>query len=208
MPSPKETAQGAGLQERYSRQVILPGVGKEGQARWEVSRVLLAGEGPAFEAAATALRAVGVSQLSLLEPGARPEPIPADLALVVTEKADFRRALNRAFRKLSQPALFAWPAGSGYALYLTGKEPGRCPCLECFEVLNPKAFGRGGAIVQRMLGAMAASEALQWLLQRQSPLAGQVWITSLEGGISIKHRVEVSYKCPAHLLEQGAQVTP
>lgn len=208
MSSPKGAAYTASIQEKFSRQVILPGVGADGQAKWEASQVYLAGEGPAFEAADTALRAVGVSKLRVLEPGDLLDHPSADIALAVTAKADYRRALNRYFRKLSQPALFAWPAGSGFALYLTGHEPGKCPCFECFEILNPKAFSRGTDSVQRMLGAMAASEALQWLLKKESPLTGKVWVTSFDSGVSYQHQVEASYKCPAHLLEEGAQVTP
>jgi hypothetical protein len=80
--------------------------------------------------------------------------------------------------------------------------------LECFETLNPKAFSKGQPTISRILGALAASEALQWVLKGEAPIEGKVWITSLEEGVSIHHEVQPTYKCPAHLMEQGAPVTP
>ncbi|HTC20872.1 MAG TPA: hypothetical protein VK859_08490, partial [bacterium] len=80
--------------------------------------------------------------------------------------------------------------------------------LECFEIMNPKAFSKGQPPVQRMIGAMAASEALQWILKGSSPLEGKVWITSLDTGVSYHHEVHPTYKCSARLLEEGAVVTP
>ncbi|HUO56879.1 MAG TPA: hypothetical protein VMV05_01765 [bacterium] len=55
---------------------------------------------------------------------------------------------------------------------------------------------------------MAASEALQWLLKRESPLETKVWVNSLESGVSFHHEVRPTPKCPAWLLEQGAKITP
>jgi hypothetical protein len=128
----------AGLDEKFSRQVILPGVGKEGQAKWAAAQVTVAGEGAALEAVVTALKTAGLSQVTLHDPQ---KPLgQADLFLVMTEKADLRRNLNRSFRRQNQPALFAWPAGSGYALFLSDYQTGKCPCFECFEIMNPKAF--------------------------------------------------------------------
>lgn len=214
--------------EKFSRQVILPGVGQEGQKKWGSARVLLAGEGVALQSAATALSSVGVSNLSVLvhgpfdaaflvsaprdlEVAAIPltDELPSySIVVVVSQDAEFRRQLNRFFRKRSQPILFAWPAGTGYALFLSRYAKGQCPCLECFETLNPKVFTRGEASVERLLGAMAASEALQWILGEKSPLENKVWITSLEAGVSFHHEVVPSYKCPAKMLAEGAKVTP
>lgn len=214
--------------EKYSRQVILPGVGQEGQKKWGSARVLLAGEGVALQAAATALTSVGVSDLSVLVHGSfdatflvsaprnlelQAVPLTDELpkysiVVVVSQDAGFRRQLNRNFRKRAQPALFAWPAGTGYALFLSRYAKGECPCLECFETLNPKVFTKGEASVERLLGAMAASEALQWILGEKSPLENKVWITSLEAGVSFHHDVAPSYKCPAKMIADGAKVTP
>ncbi len=216
------------LNEKYSRQVILPGVGQEGQKKWGEARVLLAGEGIALQSAATALSSVGVSNISILVHEAfdssflvstpkhlHVEAIPLteklptfSIALVVSQNADLRRRLNRHFRAKSQPTIFGWPAGTGYALFLSRYLKGQCPCLECFEVLNPKVFTRGEPSVDRLLGAMAASEALQWILGEQSPLENKVWITSLEAGVSFHHEVTPSYKCPARMVAEGATVTP
>jgi hypothetical protein len=45
---------------RYGRQICLPEIGEEGQARLEASEVVLAGEGDAREVEATYLRLAGV----------------------------------------------------------------------------------------------------------------------------------------------------
>jgi len=129
------------------------------------------------------------------------------VALVVSQNAHLRRQLNRLFRKNHQPAVFAWPSGSGFALFTSRYLEG-CPCLECFEVLNPKAFAKGSTSVERLLGSTASSEALELILSGESPLENKVWITALESGISIKHEVLLSYKCPAKMIENGAAVTP
>ena len=75
-------------------------------------------------------------------------------------------------------------------------------------MMNPKAFSKGNEKVQRFLGAAAASEVLQFILKGDSPLEGRVWMTSLEEGVSFRHQVRPTPKCPARLLEEGAEVTP
>jgi hypothetical protein len=213
--------------EKFSRQVILPGVGPEGQKKWNNAHVLLAGEGIALLAAAQALSSVGVSKISLLvhehfdpsflvssPPQTNVEAIPLlnqlpqfSMALVVSQNAHLRRKLNRLFRKSHQPAVFSWPSGSGFALY-TSRYVKDAPCLECFEVLNPKAFSKGSHSVERLLGATAASEALELILNGKSPLENKVWITALESGLSVHHEVLETYKCPAKMIDAGASVTP
>lgn len=194
--------------ERYSRQVILPGVGVVGQQRWSEATVLLAGEGLPLDAAQTAFKTSGVPNV-LLFPLESVEYIPsANLAVVLTENTQWRRQLSRHFRKVSQPALFGWSAGSGYALFFSRHSGGHCPCLECFETLNPKVFGKTDSSTAHLLGALAASESLQWILRGETPIDGKVWITSLEEGVSFWHEVKASYKCPARLLEEGAPILP
>lgn len=226
-------------EDRFSRQVLLPSVGKEGQEKWAKSSVLLAGEGPALQAAATAFASTGLSKLFLLTPDnidsfaltsqfpnlqvdvlpEDPESLPsAAFNVVLTEKASFRRRWSRWLRHQARPALFGWPVASGYALFLARHAGGQCPCLDCFEVMNPKAFaplrqgfagqGTGTTAIQQTIGALAASEALQWILAGKSPLEGKVWITSLASGVSIHHEVRPTYKCHARLIEEGAVVTP
>ncbi len=195
------------LNERFSRQVILPSVGMAGQKKWESSTVLLAGEGVTLQAAQKALESTGLSKIIVVD--SPPSQLSSfSLAIVVTEKTDLRREISRQLRAQSKPTLFAWLSGSGYSLFLTKHLNGQCPCLECFEVMNPKAFAQAEPTVQRILGAMAASEALLWILNEQSPLEGRVWINSLEEGTSFRHEVRSSPKCPALLLDEGVVVTP
>jgi hypothetical protein len=141
----------ADIQEKFSRQVILPGVGAEGQKRWNEATVLLAGDGIALQSAASALSSTGVSKITLLihekfDPSflvSAPTQLNVDslplsnqlpdfsAAIVVSKDALLRRQLNRLFRKNHQTAVFAWPSGSGYALF-TGRYLNGCPCLEFF----------------------------------------------------------------------------
>jgi hypothetical protein len=214
--------------ERYSRQTLLSGVGVEGQKRWANALVRVAGEGDALEACLTALASSGIGNLQILRdpsfdsqsfgqfyPQTKIEVIPdlnvattADLTLVVTARADLRRQISRQLRSQMKLAIFAWPAASGFALWVGPHAAGKCPCLECFEVLNPKAFTHGAPVVQRILGQAAASEALLYLLKGESPLANQVWINAFDAGVSMHHEVHPSYKCPAQLADEGATVTP
>jgi len=226
MNSPRPSAEPG---ERYARQVILPSVGAEGQKKWSEAALFAAGEGAALASALTALASVGVSRISVLAlepldtqaltaqyPGLKLEKITdgfkdlpkASLHLVVTENKEARRRLSRFLRERARPALFGWCVGSGYALMAASHKGGPCPCFECFEVLNPKAFHSGTPTVQRLMGAMAASEALQWILKGDTPLEKKVWVTSLESGVSYPHDVRASIKCPAHLLEKGTNITP
>ena len=62
--------------------------------------------------------------------------------------------------------------------------------------------------MERLLGSVAASETLELILNGSSPLENKVWITALETGISVKHEIIPTYKCPAKMIEDGAKVTP
>jgi len=220
---------GSASENRFSRQMILSSVGPEGQKKWLDASALLVGEGVTLQSAAVALASVGVSKLFVVPlgpfdsfsltsqfPGLHVDVLPEEfeslpetsVAVVLTEKKEARRRFSRWLRHHARPAFFAWPAGSGFALLTARHEGGQCPCLECFEVMNPKAFTKGDPSLHRMMGAMAASEALQWILKEKSPLEGKVWLTSLETGASFHHEVQPTYKCPARMLEEGAPVTP
>lgn len=226
------------IQEKFSRQVILPAVGIEGQRKWSESSVCLIGDGAALSSAATAFASSGLGRLFLLPlgpfnpknlgplSGLPLEILPEDTAtlpsasavVILTGNKKNWRPWSRQLRRSGKPAFFGWAAGGGYALFHAAHRGGGCPCLECFEILNPKAFarkgqGEGGTAAEnpsadRLLGAMAASETLQWLLNATTPLENKVWITLIETGVSFHHEVKASYKCPARLLEEGATVTP
>ena len=227
------------VHEKFSRQVILPKVGAEGQRKWAESSVCLIAEGTVLFPAAVALASSGVGRLSLLPLGpfdpknlASPltelpvEILPentgvlpeASAFVILTGNKQAWRPWSRQFRSDHKPALFGWLAGSGCALFHATHRGDGCPCLECFEVMNPKAFtrkGQGGGgqapaglSVERLWGALAASETLQWLLKGTTPLENKVWITSVETGVSFQHDVRPTYKCPARMLEEGAPVTP
>lgn len=214
--------------ERYSRQTLLSGVGVEGQKKWAVATVRVAGEGVALDACLTALASSGLGNLQILNtqpfdakafaqdhPQTKIEVLPdfntdstSGLTVVVTGQTDLRRRISRQLRSQGKSGVFAWAAASGFALWVGLHAGKKCPCLECFEVQNPKAFTLGSPVIQRLLGQAAASEVLLFLLKGESPLANQVWITSLNAGVSLHHDVVPSYKCPAQLEDEGATVTP
>lgn len=216
-------------QERFSRQTILPGVGPEGQEKWSKANVFLVGEGPAIQSAALALVSSGVSRLTFpvesrfdrlaltssfpqLKVDVLPQDLdqlpPVSMTLVLSEDPALRRKISRSLRHQAHPAVFGWPAASGFALLAVSHQGGQCPCLECFEIMNPKAFTKGTPAVQEMTGSMAATEALLWILKGSTPLEGRVWVNALASGISIHHPVQPTYKCTARMLEEGATVTP
>jgi hypothetical protein len=228
-----ETSETSEWKERYSRQVILPAVGEAGQKKWAQSTVGLAGEGIAFEAALLALITSGLSSIRLLNPTAidldawKTRYPESDLSvlkstsdlpglsplLILTDDPALRRDLNRSLRLKPRPAFFGWCAGSGWGLFFSrfkseAGEVSTCPCFECFETLNPKVFNEGSPEVQRLLGSVAATELLQWLLTDESPVENKVWIISLNEGLSFHHPVFASLKCPADLIARGAKVTP
>lgn len=217
--------------ERYSRQTILPTVGRTGQEKLSKSSVWLIGEGSILEAALTALASSGLSEIQVsggpdFEASAwkdrfadstvsavPPDPVPfptGSLVMILTEDDHLRRRLSRELRTKGIPALFGWNAGSGIGLFfprpaVSGE---KCPCFECFEILNPKAFNAGIPAAKRFLGASAAGEALLWILSGKTEIENQVWIQSLDSGLSFRHPVAASPKCPARLMERGAAVTP
>ncbi|MGH7739118.1 MAG: hypothetical protein ACREL1_03125 [bacterium] len=214
--------------DRFSRQVILPAIGEAGQKKWNEASVGIVGEGIALEAALTALITSGLTTLRVLafdefdlsawknrfpESNLSLAASPVDFQelsaqLILTEKEAPRREWSRFLRARPRPAFFGWNAGSGAGLFFSKYEAGGCPCFECFETLNPKAFNRGDSDARRFLGALAASEVLQWLLKGESPIENKVWITSLDAGLSVHHPVFPSAKCPAGLMDRGAKVTP
>lgn len=214
--------------ERFSRQALLSGVGVEGRKKWAQARLRVAGEGEALDACLTALASNGVGNIQILSPHPfDPKPYAqaqpktrvevltdlntssgADLTLVVANQADFRRRISRQLRSQKKIGIFGWPAASGFALWVGLHARGKCPCLECFEVQNPKAFAHGSPEIQRLLGQAVASEALLFLLEGESPLVNKVWINTLNAEVSMQHEVFPSYKCPAQLVDEGAPVTP
>jgi len=216
---------------RYSRQTILPSIGEAGQKKLANSSVWLVGEGSVLEAALIALASSGLSQILVSSVFRFDESLwkgrfadseisflpldtiqipPVSLVLVLTSVDKMRKRLNRELRGKGLPTVFGWNAGSGIGLFFSQykNHDKKCPCFECFEILNPKAFNEGVPEVLRFLGAAGASETLLWLITGKTEIENQVWIQSLDSGQSFYHPVSASFKCPAFLLEKGATVTP
>ncbi len=139
--------------ERFSRQAILPSVGPEGQKKWSKASALLVGEGVALQSAAVALASVGLSKIFVIPlghfdsfsltsqfPGLQVDVLPEDFeqlpetsaVLVLNDNKEIRRRLSRWLRHHARPALFAWPAGSGFALLTVRHRRGAVPLFGMF----------------------------------------------------------------------------
>jgi adenylyltransferase/sulfurtransferase len=66
--------------DRYSRQIIVPGIGGRGQERLLAARVLIAGEDDVARTAALYLAGAGVGRIDLLAPRTWANSLAADLA--------------------------------------------------------------------------------------------------------------------------------
>ena len=90
------------LEERYSRQVLFPGIGREGQGRLAAARVALVGCGATGSAMASVLARAGVGTLRIID---RDYVEPSNLQRQsLFDEADAAEALPKAIaaaRKIS-----------------------------------------------------------------------------------------------------------
>jgi hypothetical protein len=168
--------------ERYSRQILLPGVGEEGQLRLRAARVRLAGRGPRADAALLYLASAGVGTLWVDDgesPGAaaaraanrwsrvdacRPD-WQADALLVLLPHPELAQAptvrpamapgpdLERVGgNAIPTVAVWASAGGGGVAAVAAG-----VPCLRC-ATEGVEADAASAPALDLALGALAALE--------------------------------------------------
>ncbi|MBI3767467.1 MAG: hypothetical protein HY271_03110 [Deltaproteobacteria bacterium] len=164
--------------ERYSRQLVLPEVGPQGQARLAGARVAIATVGPAAERVVAYLAAAGVGTLAVApplralvdpaQPNLRLEPIapdaslPYDAALVDTmSTSDVARA-PRARRTF-------WIA--------EGRAAEIPPCSACAAIALGPTTPAGDTLAplrDALLGTIVATEIVKTLVEIGTPLRGHV----------------------------------
>jgi hypothetical protein len=156
---------------RYARQIALPEVGPEGQARIAAARVVIVGDDPAARAAADYLRAGGVGRLELV--GA---PTDADAWTRTLEGASLVMRFSFADDPLLRTAIrLGIPAllgnvdvrGDGVDLFAFRRH-GPCPHVGQDIPVRAASGGSSGAGAV-VLGTLAASEALMLLVDPQAP---------------------------------------
>ncbi len=196
--------------ERYSRQILLPEVGGRGQARLLLARVALAGAGEAAAVAATLRGRAGVGHLDVIGDGpglpelspdcqvtrhalAAGAPLP-DVAVAVAADAAHAGVLGRRAQARGRPiVLGTFDGDRAVVATLVGR-----PCIACLPVDWAGSGSTAGAIVLAAplalaLGALAASEALQVLLD--PPRRGRLQAIDLAPGGSAASRLDAVAGC-------------
>jgi hypothetical protein len=201
------TSLDAAAVRRFSRQIALPEVGPDGQARLAAAEVAVAGDDLAAETAATYLRAAGVGKLRIIRAGgaadgaaagagadaagagaAASTPWPGDgaawvaaldgVALVVRSGFDDDAMLGAA-KRLGIPAVVVRARRDGVDLVSFPRLP---PAADA-----PLDAARGGAQRQPdgaasiAAGTLAAAEALQALLRPAGQTGARLLRLPLDG---------------------------
>jgi hypothetical protein len=184
--------------ERYSRQLVLPEVGPQGQTRLAQARVAIAAVGPAAERAVAYLAAAGVGSLALPaalrplvdpdQPDVRLEPLmpdvspPYDAALVDAAASDVAGA-PRARR-------IFWIAD--------GRAAEVPPCRDCVA----RVLGATTAVPttlaplrDALLGTVVATEIVKALVEIGTPLRGRVLTYDPESGSLTTTPIEPGTEC-------------
>jgi hypothetical protein len=147
--------------QRYARQIALPEVGPQGQARICAARVLIVGGGLAAETAASYLKAAGLGEVIARElpPGDGEAWMTALAGIDLVVRAGFDDdAMLGAAKRLGLPVIVV---GAAAALIYLLSFPRRAPAPEAsLEVpLQAAATSTPGA-ADVLGGALAAAEAL------------------------------------------------
>lgn len=150
---------------RYARQIALPEVGPDGQARLCAARAIVVGADLAAEVAATYLRAAGVGSV-------RPEPAPASGDEWVTLLAEADLLVRSGF---DDDASLAAAARRGIPVVVVHARPDLVdvvsfprraprPNAELDVPARPASFSSDGGAAGVLAGTLAAAEALHALL--------------------------------------------
>ena len=158
--------------QRFSRQLALPEVGPQGQARICAARVLVVGAGLAAETAATYLRAAGIGQVSAREAA----PADGGAWLAALEQVDLvvrvgfdDDAMLGAAQRLGRPVVVARATPARVDLL---SFPRRAPSPDAsLEVPPQPAAPSAPGAADVVAGTLAAAEALV----RLTGIDGDAW---------------------------------
>jgi hypothetical protein len=172
---------------RYARQIALPEVGPEGQARIAAARVVIVGEDAAARAAADYLRGGGVGRVDLIgvpaDGGGAWERALVGASLVLRFSFADDPLLRTAIR-LGIPALFGVvrDGGDGVDLFAFRRH-GPCPHVSQDIPVQPGSAGAASGAGAVVAGTLAASEALQLLIEPHAlPRARLLRLSLAPGG--------------------------
>jgi adenylyltransferase/sulfurtransferase len=156
------------MPDRYSRQILFPGIGAEGQARLALARVAVVGVGATGAAAASLLARAGVGHLTLIdrdfvEPSNLQRQVLFDEAdaLAATPKAEAARVKIAAFNSAVKVEARISDLVPGNIVELLGEAHLLLDCTDNFEtryLLNDYAVEQGKPwIYAAAIGAYAAT---------------------------------------------------
>jgi hypothetical protein len=176
---------------RYARQIALPEVGPEGQARIGAARVVIVGDDAAARAAADYLRGGGVGRVEQIGvPDAEAAEDAADAwtraltgASLVLRFCFADDPLLRTAVRLGIPALFGVvrDVGDGVDLFAFRRH-GPCSHVAQDIPVQPGSAGAACGAGAVVAGTLAASEALQLLVDPQAPPRARLLRLSLAPG--------------------------
>jgi hypothetical protein len=170
---------------RYARQIALPEIGPDGQARIAAARVVVVGGDAAARAAADYLRGGGVGRIDLIDAPGEVEAWSHALegaALVIRFSFADDPLLRTAIR-LGVPALIGTVRADGDGVDLFAfRKHGPCPHVGQDLPLRPASGGGASGAAAVVLGTLAASEALQLLVDPQSPPRARLLRVALAPG--------------------------
>jgi hypothetical protein len=154
---------------RYARQIALPEIGPEGQARFGRARALVVGGDVAAETAATYLRAAGVGAVSEL-PGEAGDWLGAlDGADVVVRSGFDDDALLGAAARLGVPAVVVHARPDVVDLLSFPRRPTDANAAVDELPRRPASFLADAGAPAILAGTLAAAEALHALLRPVEP---------------------------------------
>ncbi|KAM0350209.1 hypothetical protein ACHAPU_003374 [Fusarium lateritium] len=162
--------------ERYSRQMIVPNFGLQGQLRLREARVLLVGAGGLGCPAAAYLAGSGVGTIGLVDgdtvevsnlhrQNARDIVSDYDLVLDCTDHPTSRYLISDICVLLSKPLVSASAFQISGQLIVLNNPPGKGPCYRCVFPTPPppdSVVGCGeGGIIGPVVGTMGVLQALE-----------------------------------------------
>lgn len=184
--------------QRWSRQLVLPEVGVQGQRRLEQAAFAVFGCSAAAKKSALALKRSGVGRVFFSETFDKTD-YSSDFDLIFPSPTT---PLGRDLVRSEKPKLFVFAYGKAGAVFF--QKGGECPCWGCYVSWNPKIDVFFDAFHQDFTGVWAAQEAAVRFLKRFED-SSSLCLYTLEGE-TLRFSVAPSRKCFFQLEQQGLPV--